>query len=31
MKKHFFSFLMLVFASQMLWAATVTKPEQIPA
>lgn len=30
MKKHFFSFLMLVFASQMLWAASVTKPEQIP-
>ncbi len=31
MKKHFFSFLMLVFAAQMLWAASVTKPEQIPA
>ena len=31
MKKHFFSFLILVFATQMLWAATVTKPEQIPA
>ena len=30
MKKHFFSFLMLVFAAQMLWAASVTKPEQIP-
>lgn len=31
MKKHFISFLMLVFAAQMLWAASVTKPEQIPA
>lgn len=31
MKKHFFSFLMLVFAAQMLWAASVTRPEQIPA
>jgi len=31
MKKHFFSFLMLVFAAQMLWAASVTKPELIPA
>lgn len=31
MKKHFFSFLMLVFAAQMLWAASVTKPALIPA
>lgn len=31
MKKHFISFLMLVFAAQMLWAASVTKPELIPA